>query len=154
MCRHYCSKYFQNSRCSIKTTRFGVWLVPLFFWKKKRITNVLFTGVGDEEERRSSSEGGAACPAASGIGKPRFVTALHAPDLYMVDMHACRRRNFLPPQDDTYTIQRVDFVLKKWMCVEGDNSTHESYKPTYLQKGTYVPMRTNSSGWLGSLAYG
>lgn len=68
--------------------------------------------MGDEEEWRSSSEGGAACPAASGIGKPRFVTALHAPDLYMVDMHACRPRNFLPPQDDMYTIQRVDFVLK------------------------------------------
>lgn len=118
MCRHYCSKYLQNSRCSIKTTRFGVWLV-LFLKNKNKNELPTFCLPGYEDEWRRNSEGGAACPAASGIGKPRFVTALHAPDLYMVDMHACRPRNFLPPQDDTYTIQRVDFVLKKneWVCV-------------------------------------
>lgn len=154
MCRHYCSKYFQNSRCSIKTTRFGVWLVPLFFEKKK--TNYQSSvyrggwrrGVEEQQRRRCCMSGGQWDREAAF----RYGTARTWP---IYGGYACVPATKFPPATGRYVHDPESrFRAKKWMCVEGDNSTHESYKPTYLQKGTYVPMRTNSSGWLGSLAYG
>lgn len=118
MCRHYCSKYLQNSRCSIKTTRFGVWLV-LFLKNKNKNELPTFCLPGlrrrvEEEQRRRRCMSGGKWDREAAF---RYGTARTWP---IYGGYACVPATKFPPTTGRYVHDPESrFRAKKneWVCV-------------------------------------